>query len=86
MPRSSVFELTLNCPHCYLPVLIQSNEINCAIFRHGTFKSNGKQMDPHTPKVKCDEYAEKGLIYGCGKPFKLVNIDGPITAVVCDYI
>ena len=86
MPRTSVYEITINCPHCQLPILIHSNEINCAIFRHGTFKNTGKQIDPHTPKLKCDEYAEKGLIYGCGKPFKLAIVENNIAAIACDYI
>tara|TARA_B100001059_G_C17677419_1_gene497820 strand:+ start:126 stop:320 length:195 start_codon:yes stop_codon:yes gene_type:complete len=63
-----------------------SNEINCAIFRHGTFKNNGEQMDPHTPKELCDKYAEDSLIYGCGKPFKLSLLNDQIVATVCDYI
>ena len=57
-------------------------EINCTIFRHGTFKANNKQMDPHTPKAECDRLAREGLIYGCGKPFKF---DGNVL-VQCDYI
>ena len=84
--KTSVYQILVNCPHCQFPIQIMSNEINCAIFRHGIFKNNGQQMDPHTPKELCDKYAEEGLIYGCGKPFKLNLLDGTIIASVCDYI
>ena len=38
-------DFVIECPHCFTPVLIE--KINCAIFRHGTLKSNGQQIDPH---------------------------------------
>jgi hypothetical protein len=41
-------DLIVECPHCKDPVLIQ--QLNCRIFRHGTLKHNGIQMEPHTPK------------------------------------
>lgn len=73
------------CPHCQNYVIIQ--ELNCCIFRHGTFKHNGNQIDPHTPKALCDQYIETNAIYGCGKPFKiLIDTSGNYNAVVCDYI
>lgn len=68
------------CPHCHEDVIIE--EINCAIFRHGIFKHNYEQIPPHSPKELCDQWVEQGLIYGCGKPFRL---EGQI-AVECDYI
>jgi hypothetical protein len=50
-------------------------------------KDNSKQIDPHASKELCDYYVEKGMIYGCGKPFQVVqNADGEYTAVICDYI
>ena len=84
--KSSVYQIIVNCPHCDIPVQIMSNEINCAIFRHGIFKNNGRQMDPHTKKDLCDRYASEGLIYGCGKPFRLNVCNHNIIATVCDYI
>ena len=75
----------ITCPHCqeYVEIL----QINCAIFRHGTFKTNGQQMDPHTPKDLCDQYMKDGLIYGCGKPFKLlVRENNILVAEICEYI
>ena len=60
-------------------------ELNCRIFRHGVYKDNYKQIDPHMKKDECDLLKEKGLIYGCSKPFK-INFDGFWYAEICDYI
>ena len=44
-------------------------------------------MDPHTPKVECDRLSASGLIWGCGKPFRVVYTEaGEPYASVCDYI
>ena len=67
-----------NCPHCQEYVFIE--EINCGIFRHGFYKTTLMQIPPHLPKVECDQLA--GLIYGCGKPFKIENSK----IEECDYI
>lgn len=64
---------TVVCPHCYQEVIIQENEINCAVFRHGIMKSNYQQIPPHAPKDVCDMLVKKDLIYGCGKPFTLIK-------------
>ena len=84
----SIEMLNIICPHadCKLSVIIDPREINCAIFRHGVYKKTGCQMSPHAPKQYCDQVFKQGLIYGCGKPFKLIKTDGKIVAVVCDYI
>jgi hypothetical protein len=58
------------CPHCNTWVLIE--EINCAIFRHGVDKNTGFQIPPHLDKNTCVKLFEKGVIFGCGKPFKVV--------------
>lgn len=63
------------------------HEVNCAIFRHATYKLDGSQIDPHMSKKGCENLIERGLIYGCGKAFQLLkNDDGTFKAVVCDYI
>jgi len=78
-------KLVVQCPHCKYPVLIE--ELNCRIFRHGVFKINGKQIDPHAPKLSCDFYVKNRLILGCGKPFQIIpNQDDTFIAVICDYI
>lgn len=78
-------DLIVQCPHCQDFVSIK--EINCQIFRHGSYKANGEQMPPHTPKAECDRLASAGLIYGCGKPFRVVKNElKENVVVVCEYI
>ncbi len=73
------------CIHCKLCVEIQ--EINCAIFRHGVLKSSNEQINPHASKAECDQLVEKNLIYGCGKPFRLVkDMSDQWITIECDYI
>lgn len=76
--------IVLKCPHCndYIEIL----EINCAIFRHGYFISNNEQINPHLKKDECDKLVENNLIYGCGKPFKVIKENNNYNAIICDYI
>lgn len=77
-------DFEIKCPHCNEYIIIE--EVNCAIFRHGVYKENLQQIDPHSSKVVCDELLEKNLIYGCGKPFRLEKIDSKWISICCDYI
>jgi hypothetical protein len=72
------------CPHCNDPVLIE--KLNCCIFRHGIMKDSLTQMDPHAPKHVCDSLFSQGLIYGCGKPFKITRNGSQIIVEICEYI
>ena len=79
-------ELIVECPHCNCNIVIE--KLNCHIFRHGVMKDTGKQIDPHATKKICDELFEKKLIFGCGKPFKIVKKDDEdsYTTEICEYI
>jgi hypothetical protein len=77
-------EFEVECPHCKEIIIIE--QINCGIFRHGVFKNNLSQINPHLPKVDCDALKIQDLIYGCGKPFKLEQKDNKWIAIECDYI
>ena len=77
-------EEIIKCPHCNEFVII--NELNCKIFRHGVFKTSGEQIPPHLEKKKCDELETNGVIYGCGKPFKIDVVNGKWVVSICDYI
>ena len=68
------------CPHCNEKIEII--EINCGIFRHAQFKNNSKQLDPHATKEECERVVKEELIYGCGKPFKIINGQ----AIKCGYV
>ena len=74
----------VECPHCN--DLVEIVKINCGIFRHGVFKETENQLSPHAPKIICDKVFDQGLIYGCGKPFELTNINGNYVAIKCPYI
>jgi len=45
-----------------------------------------KQMDPHCPKEECYRLFSCGLIYGCGKPFKIIKNGSEIKVEICEYI
>ena len=77
-------EPILECPHCKEYIIIE--KLNCGIFRHGILKKNGIQINPHAPKNLCDFFAEKELIYGCGKPFRILIKENKYEIEICDYI
>jgi len=76
--------LIITCPHCNDPILI--DQLNCKIFRHAIFKNCGNQINPHASKLECDNYITNELIYGCGKPFIIIESDNKYKAEICDYI
>ena len=74
------------CPNCKLMIFVYLKEFNCRIFRHGIYKKNMQQIDPHLPKTECNRLKREDLIIGCGKPFMLVNTVSGIIARKCEYI
>ena len=74
------------CPWCSMYIIIMKEEFNCKIFRHGVLKSNHTQIDPHLNKQDCDRLVRENLIYGCGKPYQLVEKNNIWIAEKCDYI
>ena len=79
-----IMEPIVKCPCCDEFIIIE--KINCGIFRHGIIKSTLKQMEPHLPKDKCDHLKEGNLIFGCGKPFQILIVNGEMVVQKCDYI
>ena len=78
-------DIVIICPHCQMSVLIE--KLNCRIFRHGTLKHNGQQMNPHANKEECDYVFTNKMINGCGKPFQIiVNEKNEYIAIICEYI
>ena len=85
MSTKNQLDIVVICPHCKDPILIQ--ELNCGIFRHGIFKQNGQQIDPHLNKETCDELLANNLIFGCGKPFQILHEpDDSFKIHICEYI
>lgn len=81
---TSCMQPILNCPHCNESIIIE--KINCGIFRHGILKQNFKQIDPHSLKELCDYFVKNDLIYGCGKPFRIILQNNQFEIEICDYI
>ena len=80
-----IINIIITCPHCNDSILIE--QLNCKIFRHGILKSNNTQINPHANEEECCYYINNNLIYGCGKPFKIVeNENNELTSVICEYI
>ena len=78
--------IIIQCPHCKSYIEVFKKDFNCKIFRHGVFKINLKQMDPHLKKEFCDKLKSDDLIYGCGKPFELIITENGYETKICDYI
>lgn len=76
--------ILVQCPHCRQDIIIL--ELNCCIFRHAVFKNSMEQIGPHSSKEECEKYLRDDLVYGCAKPFKVINENNTYTAVACDYI
>jgi len=86
----------IKCPHCQGDIIVSKTEINCGIFRHGIYKNNYQPIDPHLPKNECDRLVSNDLIYGCGKPFKILvtqkcnerseQLEIQLNVSICDYI
>ena len=75
----------IECPHCHDLIIIE--KINCGIFRHGVYKKNGLQINPHLNMKECNQIFEEKLIYGCGKPFQInLNENQTLKIIICDYI
>jgi len=77
-------EKIIQCPHCHKYIIMI--KLNCGIFRHGILKIDYKQIDPHCSKEQCDNYIENNLIFGCGKPFRVIMDGTEYKIEICDYI
>ncbi len=75
--------IVLECPHCGDNIVVYKKELNCRIFRHGVVKATMGQINPHAKEEECVYLARNGLIYGCGKPFR---VNEEMRAEVCGYI
>ena len=76
------------CPHCDDYIQVLKGQLNCKIFRHGVMKDTLRQVNPHLPKKNCDDLISRELVYGCCKPFRVID-DGKgniLDIQVCNYI
>lgn len=72
--------MLVQCPHCKEFVWIE--QLNCRIFRHACYK-NGEPIPPHSSQKECEDLLERGLVFGCAKPFQILEDN---TVIICDYI
>ena len=74
----------IKCPNCDDLIIIE--KLNCSIFRHGVIIESNEQIDPHSTKELCEYYIKNKLIYGCGKPYKIIiNENNEYIPIKCDY-
>lgn len=76
--------IVIECPHCKNSIFIE--QLNCGIFRHGVYKNNLEQIPPHSSKEFCDDLYNRGLIFGCSKPFQITKENQTYIISECDYI
>jgi hypothetical protein len=79
-------DLELVCPHCQEYFIVNQKQINCGIFRHAVFITNGHPINPHMPKQECENLLNKNLVYGCAKPFRVNLVGNKYVTEICDYI
>jgi hypothetical protein len=82
--NNNIEEPIIICPNCNDYIVIE--KINCGIFRHATLKTNNAQINPHASKQECDYYINNELIYGCGKPFRIIQEGDKFVIQICEYI
>ena len=45
-----------------------------------------EQINPHETEENCNYLIKNDLIFGCGKPFRIITNDTKYIAIICDYI
>lgn len=78
--------LTFPCPHCGLYTLVELKDLNCCIFRHGYYKAENIQVEPHASKEQCDLLVQNDKVLGCCRPFKILFDNMSYKVMQCDYI
>ena len=66
----------IECPTC--GIMIEITNVRCGTFRCGVYKKNGRPLPPHSNQMVCEDAVKRGLIYGCGSPFKDDGVDPPV--------
>lgn len=74
------------CPNCLQYTEVRTCDLNCKIFRHGTYKTNNEPIPPHSSKEVCDRLLDTEMINGCGKPFHIIIDKKEMFAQICGYI
>jgi hypothetical protein len=80
-------DIVFKCKHCNECFIVNKNDFNCKILRHGVIKTSLQAINPHETKEICDKLFNDNLIYGCGKPLMIVGSnEKDFDVIVCHYI
>ena len=80
-------DIFFKCKHCQDFFIVNKNDFNCKILRHGVLKSTLQPINPHESKENCDKLFNDNLIYGCGKPLIIIQVNNEDFDVnICGYI
>ena len=66
-------DYVFTCLHCNETFVINMKDFNCKILRHGVYKHNLQQINPHASKEECDMLVATGRIYGCAGPLQIIE-------------
>lgn len=81
--------LLIKCPNCSGVVQVHKSETNCCIFRHGIYRNNFTQVNPHASQAQCESLIKSKQVYGCCLPFQLLkttNNKSIISVQKCGFI
>jgi hypothetical protein len=80
-------DIVFTCKHCNENFIVNKNDFNCKILRHGVIKNTLLPINPHESKENCDMLFNNNLIFGCGKPLIIVQKNNNDYDVeICEYI
>jgi hypothetical protein len=74
-----------DCPHCQDKIMVDIKQLNCKIFRHGIYKKTYRQVDPHLKKEDCEYLVSNDEVYGCCKPFEIIEKNCKLYCIKCEY-
>jgi len=75
------------CPYCDMMFYIDDMQMNCGIFRHGSYVASLQSIEPHLSEAQCIKLVQENKIIGCGKPLACIRTS-PTEAYVeiCPYL
>lgn len=74
------------CPHCKMHIHIAWNDVRCRIFRCGVYSDTLIPIPPHSTKEYGDRLLKQNRVYGCTRPFQMIETNGTWHVSACDYI
>ena len=75
--------LIFQCPNCFDFIQVLRNELNCKIFRHACNKQTFQCVNSHLSLNDCENLKKSDTVYGCIKPFMIVQLSHDKYKVQC---